>query len=83
MQLNGWTAPRLDDAFREVREDISECKRGINEINAQLAARTEQRIVERDRRDQDRKADRRWFVGSIFTAAGLVIATVGLLADKL
>jgi hypothetical protein len=45
--------------------------------------RARDREQERRDREQERKEDRRALLWSIFTAAGLVIAALGLILDKL
>lgn len=61
--------------FRGMREDIGNCFTAIREAEAKREAREEEQR-------RERKSDRRWMVGSAFTAASLVVATLGLLAGK-
>lgn len=68
------------DAIREVRQEVHDAETKREE-------REEERMREDLRRDearrQERKSDRHWMVGSAMSAAGLVIAALALLADKL
>jgi hypothetical protein len=73
----------LEKDLEAVREDTSECRTGVERIQSSLEKRNEQRETERKEAVAERKSDRRWLTGTILTSAGLVIAGVGLLADKL
>src|SRR4051812_21018935 len=61
--------------FRGMRADIGNCFEAIRDAEAKRGAREEEQRLER-------KSDRRWMFGSAMTAAGLVIAALGLLAGK-
>lgn len=58
---------RVDTFNADLRADLLDCKRGIEKLH-------EIRAQER----KERKADFRWMIGAIFTAAMLVIAALGL-----
>ena len=87
-----WTDERLDDLVRRVNgmpERVIRMEQQFANFDADLAelkAASHALVVRLEHREQeqvkDRKQDRRWLVGSSFTAAGLVIAAVSLLVDK-
>jgi hypothetical protein len=58
--------------FRGLRHDVGKCFEAIRDAEDKREKREDQQRV-------DRKADRRWFIGSALTAAGLVIAAIALL----
>lgn len=67
---------RIEERLGPVAEDAAGCL-------ARLDALTE-RLAERENMQRkERQSDRRWLIGSALTAAGLVIAALGILADKL
>jgi glutathione S-transferase len=88
-----WTDERLDDLVRRVNgmpERVIRLEQQFANFDADLAelkTASHALVVRLEHREneqaQERKQDRRWLVGSCFTAAGLVIAALGLLADKL
>lgn len=61
--------------MREVKVDTHACFESVRETRA---------LIETHREEQrrERTSTVRWTIGSIFTAAGLVIAAGGLLADR-
>lgn len=61
--------------FRNLRQDVGHCFEAIRDAEAKREKREEEQRLER-------KSDRRWMFGSAMTAAGLVIAALGLLAGK-
>ena len=67
---------RMETDFRNFDADLTELKAASHAIVARFEHREQEQIKER-------KQDRRWLVGSSFTAAGLVIAALGLLADRI
>lgn len=82
----------LATQIEKVDDDLDRCFQLTRETSDELRAyikgeqeRREQERRERDNRNEqrrlERKSDRRWLVGTCFTAAGLVIAAIGLLAQ--
>lgn len=82
----------LAGQIEKVDEDVDRCFQQIRETADSLQSyiRGEETRREQERRDREarneqrrleRKSDRRWLVGTCFTAAGLVIAAIGLLAQ--
>lgn len=65
---------RLEQQFSNFDTDLLELKTSLHA----MVIRTEHREEEQRK---ERKSDRRYLVGSVFTAAGLVIAAVGLFAS--
>lgn len=61
--------------FRYLRRDVGSCFDAIRVAEEKREHREEEQRLER-------KSDRRWIFGSAMTAAGLVIAALGLLAGK-
>ena len=61
--------------FRNLRSDVGNCFEAIRDAEDKREKREEEQRLER-------KSDRRWMVGSAMTAAGLVIAALGILAGK-
>jgi glutathione S-transferase len=88
-----WNDDRLDDLLRRVNgtpERVTRLEEQFHNFDADLAelkTASHSLVVRLEHREQEqakeRKQDRRWLVGSCFTAAGLVIAALGLLADRL
>lgn len=90
-----WTDARLDDLHSELlplrgllqtvaKHDlaIENNSKDIDGLGNKIQTFIlEQREAERDR-IRERKADRRWLVGTVLTSAALVIAALGLLLDK-
>jgi hypothetical protein len=62
--------------LRNLRKDVGHCFEAIR-------AAEDKREKRDDEQRRERKADRRWIVGSAMTAASLVIAALALLADRL
>jgi hypothetical protein len=58
--------------FRGLRKDVGKCFDAIRDAETKREKREDQQRT-------DRKADRRWYIGSSLTAAGLVIAAIALL----
>lgn len=76
---------------KRVQSDTNALHSSLRELTEDFAAYVEkqQKAHEADRKEREqlheaqrleRKSDRRWIVGAVFTAAGLIIAAVGLLA---
>lgn len=55
----------------------------VAEVKKMILDRAEQRLQERDTSARDRKSDRRWLVGTVGTAASLVIAAMAILLPSL
>jgi hypothetical protein len=77
-ELDGWNGPRLDDAFREVRDDIKQVQRDLQGIRDVLAVRAEQRIVEHHDQARERKRDRQWLIGAALASTGLIISAMAI-----
>lgn len=58
--------------FRNLRDDVGHCFDAIRDAESKRERREEEQRIER-------KSDRRWMVGSAFTAAALVIAALALI----
>ena len=92
-ELRRWNDDRLDDLLRRVNgtpDRVTALEAQFRNFDADLAelkAASHALVVRLEHREQeqvkDRKQDRRWLVGSSFTAAGLVIAALGLLAERI
>jgi uncharacterized coiled-coil protein SlyX len=79
------TVAKWEGTIESLNDDIGYLRRKVE-------AREEERKQERLERERNRKADakvareekrsdRRWIVGTILTAAGLIVAAIGLLAN--
>lgn len=70
-----------------VHEDVEECRKMWERLDANLTNQREKDRQEREQRilqvQAERKSDRRWLTGTILTASGLVVAAIGVLADKI
>lgn len=62
---------RLSEKVGDVVHDVSACLTQIEEHRRESAARD---VVQR----RERKADRRWMVGTALTVAALIIAALGI-----
>lgn len=63
--------------------ELSTIKEDVAELKTLFATRAVERARERDTSARDRKADRRWMIGVISTATGLVIAAMAILLPAL
>lgn len=62
-----------------LREDLQECTAAVKAVKAEVEKdRAELRAREEALR-RERKLDRRWMVGTVLVAAGLVISAMALL----
>lgn len=66
-----------------VEVELSGIKEDIARLNRQFERRAEERKQEHKAAAQERKQDRRWLVGSVFMAAGLVISALAILVPIL
>jgi DNA anti-recombination protein RmuC len=66
---------------------IRELRRDANAMVDSLKAEVDKQEKTRTKREvesiRERKADRRWLIGTVFTAALVIIAAMSLLVDKL
>lgn len=60
-----WTDERLDDAFREIREDI-------RDLRSDWQSQVEQDINRRHTERAERKKDRWAFIGSVIASFGVL-----------
>lgn len=72
-------ARTVADADFASAQDMHECRTAVKALADAFTARSEAREAERKEREKERKVDRRWLVGTILTAAALVIAAMGVL----
>jgi hypothetical protein len=72
----------LETEIGFLRSDTHECSAGVQALRDLYDQRIKDRELERKERERDRKSDKRWWVGTVFTAAAFVIAALGLFADK-
>jgi hypothetical protein len=96
-ERNDWSGPRISDRFAALEKRVNGMPEKVIRLEqqfadfdadlAELKTASHALVVRLEHREheqaKERKQDRRWLVGSCFTAAGLVIAALGLLADKL
>jgi hypothetical protein len=62
-----------------VQSDIAEIKDSIAEVKKVIERRADERVEERKSLDHERKTDRRWYIGTVLAALGLVIAAMAIL----
>lgn len=60
-------------------ERVGDMDKDMRRIEQLIAEDHKDRRVEARQREQDRKLDRRWLVGTVFSSAALIIAALGLL----
>lgn len=71
------------EALGYVIQDISSIRQDIGEIKKVISARAGERQAEMKEQARERKIDRRWMIGTIFTAVGLVIGAMAILLPAL
>lgn len=78
-----WENKASAEALRHALEDISEIKQALQSVERTITGRVQERYAEREAAARERKIDRRWMVGTILTATGLVIAAMAILLPTL
>jgi hypothetical protein len=76
--------PVLEEILKTVGSDAAVCRKNVhalrNDMTAQFLALRNETQQAAQLQARERKSDRKWLVGAILSAAGLVIAAVGILA---
>ena len=78
-----WIEKASAESLKYALEVLGELKDAVESIEQTITGRAEQRLVERETAARERKLDRRWMVGTILTATGLVIAAMAILLPTL
>jgi hypothetical protein len=66
----------LETEMGFMRADVQECGASVKSLHATIDER-------REEERKERRSDRRWYIGTGLTSAGLVIGALALLVDKL
>lgn len=74
------TLERVGEDIKSVRSNVHDLREDITTQSVQW--RNDMAAVAENQR-KERKVDRRWFIGTVLSSAGLVITAVGLLVNKL
>lgn len=78
-----WQDKASAEALAYAVEDIREIKTALQSVERTITGRAAERANERESAARERKMDRRWMVGTILTATGLVIAAMAILLPTL
>src|SRR5438105_2968808 len=70
----------VHSALRELRDDFAEY---VEQQRVDFGAYVEHQQKAQEAHRVERKADRRWMVGAVFTAAGLIVAAMSILLSHL
>ena len=73
----------LPVAIARMTIQIENCFAAVSEVRDTLEEQNRHRQEQEEQQRRERKSDRHWIIGSAFTAAGLVISAVAILAGHL
>lgn len=62
-----------------LKKDTGACHRAVRDLRSEFNAYRDEQGEQREAHRLERKSDRRWMIGTVLTAAALVIAAMGLL----
>ena len=78
-----WAEKASAEALKYTVDALGELKGAVESIERTITGRAEQRVAEREAAARERKLDRRWMVGTILFATGLVISALAILLPTL
>lgn len=73
----------LKSELKTLRRDMDACSQSVREHRDDFSTYVEEQEKTNEAHRLERKSDRRWMVGTVLTAAALVIAAMGLLVGHL
>lgn len=78
-----WAEKASAESLKYALEVLAELKDAVESIEKTITGRAVQRLEEREAAARERKLDRRWMVGTVMFATGLVISAMAILLPTL
>lgn len=70
---------RIDERLKHVEYNVGECLTSQKSLTENLAKREEQAKLEHKQQRHEQIIGRRWIIGSIIAASGVIVGAVGLI----
>lgn len=78
-----WEHKASKDNLTHLEGDIEDIRRDLGSIKSIMDQRIIDRQKEKDEGFKERKADRRWIIGTILVSAGVIVAALTLIVSTL